>query len=51
MRVYAESNFVLELVLEHEQGTACEEVVCLAESRRVELALPAHALIEPYQTS
>jgi predicted nucleic acid-binding protein len=50
MRVYAESNFVLELVLEQEQGIACEQIVSLAESRTIELALPAYALIEPYQT-
>lgn len=29
MRVYAESNLVLELVLEQEQGGACEELMDL----------------------
>jgi predicted nucleic acid-binding protein len=50
MRVYAESNFVLELVLEQEQGAACEAILELAERESIELALPAYALLEPYQT-
>jgi hypothetical protein len=50
MRVYAESNFVLELVLEHEQHQACEELVSLAAVDSLELVLPAFALLEPYQT-
>jgi hypothetical protein len=50
VRVYAESNLVLELVLEQEQGLACEQIVGLAERKRIELALPAYALLEPYQT-
>jgi len=50
MRVYAESNFVLEIVLEQEQHGACEKLVELAENKTIELALPAFALLEPYQT-
>ena len=50
MRVYVESNFVLELVLEQEQHQACEEILTLAASRTIELALPAFALIEPYES-
>jgi len=50
MRVYAESNFVLELVLEQEQHQACEELVSLAAINSLELVLPAFALLEPYQT-
>lgn len=50
MRVYAESNFVLEIVLEQEQHQACEEMVRLAAAKSIELALPAFALLEPYQT-
>jgi len=44
------ANSSAQLVLEQEQGTACEQIVSLAESRTIELALPAYALIEPYQT-
>jgi predicted nucleic acid-binding protein len=50
VRVYVESNFVLELVLEQEQHEACEEILTLAASRDIELALPAFALIEPYES-
>jgi len=50
MRVYAESNFVLEIILEQEQHQACEELVSLAASKSIELVLPAFALLEPYQT-
>jgi predicted nucleic acid-binding protein len=50
MRVYVESNFLLELVLEQEQHHACEELLTLAASRTIELALPAFALIEPYES-
>ena len=50
MRVYVESNFVLEIVLEQEQHQACEEILTLAESRAIELALPAFALVEPYES-
>ncbi|WP_433934631.1 hypothetical protein AB3662_08485 [Sorangium cellulosum] len=50
MRVYVESNFVLEVVLEQEQHQACEAIVALAESQAIELALPAFALVEPYES-
>jgi predicted nucleic acid-binding protein len=50
VRVYAESNFVLEIVLEQEQHRACEELVKLAATKSIELVLPAFALLEPYQT-
>ncbi len=50
MRVYAESNFVLEIALEQEQHQACNELVSLAASKSIELVLPAFALLEPYQT-
>lgn len=50
MRVYVESNFVLEIVLEQEQHRACEEILRMTESRAIELALPAFALVEPYES-
>lgn len=50
MRVYAESNFVLEIVLQQEQHQACEALVDLATRHRIELVLPGFALLEPYQT-
>lgn len=50
MKVYAESNFVLELVLEQEQHAACSSLVDLAEREEVTLALPAYSLFEPFTT-
>lgn len=50
MRVYAESNFVLEIALEQEQHRACEDLVRLAADVAIELVLPSFALLEPYHT-
>lgn len=50
MRIYAESNFILEIVLEQEQHQSCEELVSLAASQSIELVLPVFALLEPYET-
>ncbi|WP_437488731.1 hypothetical protein WME75_09335 [Sorangium sp. So ce1014] len=50
MRVYAESNFVLEIVLEQEQHLACDGLIGLAVDRSIELVLPAYALLEPHET-
>jgi predicted nucleic acid-binding protein len=50
VRVYAESNFVLELVLEQEQHAACAEFVERAERGELALVLPAFCLFEPFTT-
>lgn len=50
MRVYAESNFVLEVVLEQEQHASCEDLIRLAEEGRIELNIPAFSLFEPFTT-
>lgn len=50
MKVYVESNFVLELALLQEQHTSCEEILRLCESAGIQLAIPAYSLIEPYET-
>ena len=50
MNVYAESNFVLELVLEQEQHASCEMLVSMAEREDVTLVLPAFSLFEPFTT-
>lgn len=49
MIVYIESNFVLELALLQEEHRSCESIVSLAESRRIDLAIPAFSLFEPYE--
>jgi predicted nucleic acid-binding protein len=50
VRVYAESNFILELALEQEQHRACQELVRLANDTAIELVVPAFALLEPHHT-
>jgi len=50
VKVYVESNFVLELALLQEQHTSCERILCLCESADIQLAIPAYSLIEPYET-
>ena len=46
MKVYVETNFVLELALEQAQHAECEEILRLAESKSVEIALPAFSFVE-----
>lgn len=48
MRVYVETNFVLELALDQEQCASCREILVLARSKQVELLVPAFCLSEPY---
>ncbi len=43
MRVYVETNFVLELALQQEQHAACEAILQLAEARQIALVLPAYS--------
>lgn len=49
MRAYVEANFVLELVFDQEQASACQQIVALSESGQLELAIPAISLVEPQQ--
>ena len=50
MRVYVETNFLLELVLEQEECAACETLIALAEEQKMELVAPAFCFVEPYGT-
>lgn len=50
MIVYVESNFVLELAFLQEEHESCLELLSLAESRDIHLALPAFSIGEPYET-
>ena len=47
MRVYAETNFVLEMAFEQEQVKACEAILQLAEAKTIRLLIPAFCFIEP----
>ena len=48
MRVYVETNFILEVVFEQKQANFIEGIVNLSETRKIKLIIPAFALIEPY---
>jgi hypothetical protein len=48
MIAYVESNFVLELALEQEQYRAATAIRGWAADRKITLAIPALALVEPF---
>lgn len=49
MIIYFESNFVLELAFHQEHHESCEAILQLAETKSVELILPAYCIGEPYE--
>jgi predicted nucleic acid-binding protein len=49
VRVYVETNFVLEMAFEQEQAEACEDILQRAEAGTIRLLLPAFSFIEPYE--
>lgn len=50
MRVYVETNFLLEVVLEQEEVAHAEQLIDLAAAAAVELVVPAVCLLEAQQT-
>ncbi|WP_375761362.1 PIN domain-containing protein [Corallococcus exercitus] len=50
MRVFVETNFVLEMAFEHAQSQACEGLVRHAEAGDIQLVIPAFCFIEPADT-
>lgn len=50
MKVYVESNFVLEIALGQEEASLVERILSMAETGDIELAIPAFALNEPFYT-
>ncbi len=50
MNVYAETNFVLELILEQEQHESCEQVMQVCNTNEASLFIPAYSLAEPHET-
>ena len=50
MKIYVETNFVLELALAQEQEASCDNILRHCESGSAELVIPAYSLIEPYET-
>ncbi len=49
MNIYVETNFVLELTFEQEQSENCEQILELAETKKIKLILPAYSLAEPHE--
>jgi predicted nucleic acid-binding protein len=50
LRVFVETNFVLEVALEQQDSQSCERILELASSGAIRLVLPAYSLVEPYET-
>ncbi len=50
IRLYVESNFILEHVLQHDESPHVEKIIALAEERSIDLAIPTLALLEPFST-
>lgn len=50
MIVIVESNFVLELAFQQEEVGPAEQIIALASNRKIELAVPACSLFEPFET-
>jgi predicted nucleic acid-binding protein len=48
VRVYVETNFILEMAFEQEQSAACDEILQLAEANAIRLAIPAFCFTEPH---
>jgi len=48
MRVYAETNFLVEVALAQEEAAICQEIVSLCEAGSVELIFPAFSMPEAY---
>lgn len=49
MRIYVETNFVLELALEQTEHAACRRILELADQKTVELALPVFSIYEAHR--
>lgn len=49
MIVYVETNFVLEQVFLQDEHGSCTRLLAAAQSKSIELVLPAYSLGEPYE--
>ena len=48
--VYVETNFVLEIAFGQEQQGSCNDILRLAETGVIELAMPELSVAESYET-
>lgn len=51
MRVYVETNLVLEIAFDQAEASQAERILALAEGGEIEIAIPAIALAEPFSTA
>jgi predicted nucleic acid-binding protein len=49
VNIYVETNFVLELTFEQEQGLSCEQILQLCEAGKAKIIIPAYSLAEPHE--
>ncbi len=49
MRLYVETNFILELAFLREEHDACEDLLALSEEGKIELFLPVFSVGETYE--
>jgi predicted nucleic acid-binding protein len=49
VRIYVETNFVLELAFQQEQFASCEKILQLCEAGQAQLVIPAYSLAEPHE--
>jgi len=49
MIVFAETNFVLELVFSRNKFACCRDFMEMAERKQINLLLPAYSIVEPYE--
>lgn len=49
MKIYVETNFVLELTFQQEQVQSCEQILDLCEAGKAQLVIPAYSFAEPHE--
>jgi hypothetical protein len=50
VRVYGETNFVLELAFHQEEARSCKNILAAAEAGLLELVVPAFSIVEANAT-
>ncbi len=50
MRVYVETNFILEMAFRQSENEFCERIIEFAENGQITLAIPSLSIGESYET-
>ena len=50
MKIYVESNFVIEMAVGQEEASFCDSLLKMSAEGLLELSIPAFSILEPYQT-